>query len=202
MSTLTGLQEAMAAFLENQGVRALSAWPREGRKRYDVPLAVVSVKQVEGEAAGFGGYLGQVYDSATRTWREACGQRVNVLFALALYSPETAGEEGCRVLLDQVVEAMQRERPGGLTVEKWTMGETAFQQASGMFCGQLQLRCRGLLMAKEEDTGAFLGFEVNGGIIIDSDNNPCTAGGLLGVCGLGRGAGQRAARDSGGGGPE
>lgn len=172
MSTLAGLQETMVGFLEKQGVRAVSAWPKDGRKVRSAPLVVVAVKQVEGETAGFGGYVGEVYDSASRTWREACGQRVSAVFALSLYSPERAGEEGCRVLLDQVIEAMQREKPGGLTVEKWTMGETAFQTASGMFCGQLQLRCKGLLLAKEAETGAFLGFEVKGGITIDSDNNP------------------------------
>lgn len=169
MSTLAALQEAMAGFLEGQGIRALSAWPGEGRVRRKEPLAVVAVKQVEGDAAGFGRYLGEVYDPEGRSWQEAYGQRVGVNFALALYSPEKTGEEGCRALLDQVVEALQREKPGGLTVEKWSMGETAFREESGMFCGQLQLRCSGILLARTEETGAFLGFEVKGGITIDSN---------------------------------
>ncbi len=170
MSTLAALQEAMVDFLEGQGIRALSAWPKEGRGRWKEPLAVVAVKQVEGSAAGFGGYLGDIYDPEDRGWREAYGQRVGVGFSLALYSPERTGEEGCRLLLDRVVEAIQRERPAGLTVEKWSMGETGFRTESGMFCGQLQLQCSGVLLAKAEETGAFLGFEVKGGILIDSNH--------------------------------
>lgn len=170
MSTLAALQEAMVEFLEGQGVRALGAWPREGRGRRREPLAVVTVKQVAGSAAGLGGYLGEVYDPAARTWQEAYGQRVGVEFALALYSPEKAGEEGCRLLLDRVVEALQREKPAGLTVEKWTMGETGFREEPGMFCGQLKLQCSGVLLAKAEETGAFLGFEVKGGFRIDSND--------------------------------
>ena len=60
MSTLAALQEAMVAFLQRQGIQALSAWPREGRGRWKEPLAVVAVKRVEGSPAGFGGYLGEV----------------------------------------------------------------------------------------------------------------------------------------------
>ena len=37
MSTLAALQEAMVAFLQRQGIQALSAWPREGRGRWGLP---------------------------------------------------------------------------------------------------------------------------------------------------------------------
>ncbi len=170
MSTLAALQEAMVDFLQRQGIQALSAWPREGRGRWKEPSAVVAVKRVEGSPAGFGGYLGEVYDPVDRGWQEAYGQQVGVGFTLALYSPEKAGEEGCRLLLDRVVEALEREKPAGLTVEKWSMEETGFQEENRMFCGRLQLQCRGMLLAKAEETGAFLGFEVKGGFLLDSNH--------------------------------
>ena len=44
-STLTALQETMTAFLEGQGVRALSAWPKEARRVQEAPLAVVAVQE-------------------------------------------------------------------------------------------------------------------------------------------------------------
>lgn len=167
-STLTALQETMTAFLEGQGVRALSAWPKEVRKVQETPLAVVAVQEAEGQAAGFGGYLGEVFRQGG--WQEARGQKLRVCFALDLYSPPKAGEEGCRGLLDQVVRAVQMDRPGGLSMESWTMGETGFDRQKGMFHGRLLLRCSGVLMEEEEDRGAFLGFEVKGGVTIDRDH--------------------------------
>ena len=167
-STLTALQETMTAFLEGQGVRALSAWPKEARRVQEAPLAVVAVQEAEGQAAGFGAYLGEVFQQGR--WQQARGQRLSVCFALDLYSPPKAGEEGCRTLLDQVVRAVQLGRPGGLCVESWTMGETGFFSQRGMFRGQLLLRCSGVLLEEEEECGSFLGFEVKGGVTIDRDH--------------------------------
>lgn len=164
MSTLALLQESMAAFLAGQGVTALPAWPKGERQARTAPVAVVKVKEVAAEAAGFQGYLGDRFDETSQRWAEVLGQRVTVTFALDLYSPQNRGEEGCRQLLDQVAAALQTGGPTGLTVERWTMGETAFQGASGMFVGTLRVLCRGLLTAQTDTDGVFLGFEVKGGV--------------------------------------
>ena len=95
---------------------------------------------------------------------------MQVVFALELYSPQKQGEEGCRALLDQVVGAVLTGRPGGLRVERWTMGETGFQAERGMFRGRVQLQCRGLLAEAEREDGAFLGFTVKGGVTIDRNH--------------------------------
>ena len=113
---------------------------------------------------GFQNYLGQVYDSAAGAWRERYGQRITVTFGLDLYSPRSAGEEGCRLLLDQAAGAFQTGGPGGLTVEKWSMGEPVFDKESGMFRGRLSAVCRGTLEAVSDEGGTFLGFEVKGGL--------------------------------------
>lgn len=162
MTTLTLLQSRMADFLTGQGIAALSAWPREDRQVQREPLAVVKVKEVEATAAGFQHYLGEAFDDTSQRWIETYGQKVKVQFALELYSPADTGEEGCRRLLDQVAVALQKAGPEGLSVESWTMGETAFQQASGMFHGRLQVVCRGLLTAETGTDGIFQGFEVKG----------------------------------------
>lgn len=162
MTTLTALQEAMTACLKEQGIEALSAWPKTPRRQLSAPLAVVAVEEVEGESAGFGAYLGQVLPQG---W-EAQGQRLRVRFALDLCSPPQRGEEGCRALLDQVIQASRRAGPGGLRVERWVMGKTQFQEDLGLFCGRLRLECQGLLLEEETEDGAFLGFEVKGGVTI------------------------------------
>lgn len=63
-------------------------------------------------------------------------------FGVTLYSPEAAGESGCQALLEQVAQALMERGPAGFAVEKWSAGETAFDQASGMFWGRSR-RCAG-----------------------------------------------------------
>ena len=46
------------------------------------------------------------------------------------------------------------------------MGETAFDQDSGMFWGKLQAVCRGTLTEDREETGEILGIEVKGEIAL------------------------------------
>lgn len=164
MTTLALLRETMTEFLTSRGVRALSAWPKGEELVRTAPLAVVRVKTVEASPAGFHRYLGEVYDETAQTWTETYGCGVTATFGLALYSPETLGEEGCRDLLDQVAEAFQQGGPAGLGVEKWSMGEIAFHRDSGMFRGEMTAQCRAVLTEKTDSDGVFLEFEVKGGM--------------------------------------
>lgn len=164
MTTLALLRETMTEFLQNQGIRALSAWPKAERTVRTEPLAVVRVKEVEASPAGFHRYLGEVYDETARVWTETYGCAMTATFGLALYSPAAKGEEGCRELLDRVAEAFQRGGPAGLTVEKWSMGEIAFHRDSGMFRGEVTAQCRAVLTEKTDGDGVFLAFEVKGGM--------------------------------------
>ena len=160
-TTLTALREAMTEFLVSRGIRALSAWPEEGRSVWSAPLAVVRMKGVEAEPMGFSDYLGRSWDDEAGQWRERYGQHIAVAFALDLYSPRSDGEEGCRILLDQAAVAFQNGGPAGLAVERWSMAEPEFDRESGMDRGELTARCRGTLEAvTEPETGTFLGFEI------------------------------------------
>ena len=161
-ATLTALREAMTDYLTGQGLRALSAWPGTERLVRAAPLAVVRMKGVEARPLGFQNYLGQVYDRSAGAWRERYGQKVTVTFCLDLYSPRAAGEEGCRLRLDQAAGAFQAGGPGGLAVEQWSMEEPVFDRESGMFRGELTAVCRGTLEAVSQEDGSFLGFEVKG----------------------------------------
>ena len=163
-ATLTALREAMTDFLTGQGLRALSAWPETEALIPAAPLAVVQMKAVEARPMGFQNYLGRVYDRQAGQWRERYGQRITATFALDLYSPRSAGEEGCRELLDQAAGAFQTGGPGGLAVESWSMEEPAFDGESGLFRGRLTAVCQGTLEAVSDEEGCFLGFIVNGGI--------------------------------------
>ena len=87
-------------------------------------------------------------------------------FGLALYSPQREGEAGCRALVDQVAAAFLTGGPGGFALEKWTMGETAFDPERGMFRGQLQAVCRGWLVAATQESGEIVGFTVKGEVVL------------------------------------
>ena len=73
---------------------------------------------------------------------------------------------GSRALLEQVAQALMERGPAGFAVEKWSAGETAFDQASGMFWGKLQAVCRGMLVAGMEESGELEGFTVRGEVTL------------------------------------
>lgn len=166
MTDLAMLRESMTEFLTEQGLRALSAWPQEARTARTAPLILVRLGQAEAGAAGFDQYLGQRYDQPTRTWTEAYGCALEVTYVLTLYSPEETGEVGCRDLLEQVAALFLRGRPGGLPVTGWSMGETAFHRESGMYRGDLRVRCRAVLTQEDSGDQVFRGFDVKGEIVL------------------------------------
>ena len=160
MTTLTALQEAMTDLLIAQGIPAMGAFPKEDRVHRTRPLAVVGVKEVAVTPAAFGDCLGDSPEG------EVLGQQARVTVRLMLYSPPETGEEGCRRLLDQTAGVLFRGRPGGLRLEKWVMGETAFDQTRGMFRAELTAVYHGMLTAVTAGETFFLEFAVKGGLTI------------------------------------
>ena len=126
----------------------------------------VQIQEVRASGGGFQNYLGQTYDPAAKTWTETYGQQVGVTFALTLYSPRQAGEAGCRALADQVAAAFLTGGPAGFAVEKWTLGEAAFDAQWGMFRVKLQAHCRGWLVARTQESGEIVGFAVKGEVVL------------------------------------
>ena len=166
MTTFTALGQAMADHLTQEGILAFYVWPKKAKTVVKEPVVVVHVSEIAAEAAGFQNYLGEEYNAVGRVWTERYGQKATVKFLLDLYSPLDLGEEGCRVLLDQVALTLQKEGPAGLRMEKWSMTEPAFEEKSGLFRGKVQAVCRCLLVERQGETGVFDGFEVKGGVTV------------------------------------
>lgn len=166
MTSLAKLRESMTDFLTDRGLRALSAWPKTERTAKTAPLILVRLGQVEAGPAGFHRYLGEAFDQTAQAWTERYGGAVKVTYVLTLYSPEDWGEEGCRDLLEQVAALFPGSGPGGLPVEGWTMGETAFHRESGMYRGELRVRCRGFLTEEVGTDGIFRDFDVKGEVTV------------------------------------
>lgn len=162
MTQLALLRKAMTAFLAEQGVQALSAWPNAERVRPAAPLAVVHLKRFEAAPAGFQNYLGEFFDEQTQAWRERYGQKFQAAFSLDLYSPKSGGAEGCQALLDQVADALRQTGPDGLALEKLSMGQVGYDPASGMFFGKAEAGVQGILLTDTDEAGTFLQFEIKG----------------------------------------
>ena len=107
------VREQMAAFLRQQGVDAVCAYPEERRRQRSGPVAAVSLRACQGGPGGFRDYLGERYDESTGQWQELYGRRVTLTFGLDLYG-ESAGE--LQTAYDRMAEAFQWEGPDGLAL--------------------------------------------------------------------------------------
>ena len=70
---MKGLQElrgALAGFLREHGLEAVTAWGPERRPRAGGPVAAVSLRGFESGPPGFQDYLGERYDEAKGGWEE------------------------------------------------------------------------------------------------------------------------------------
>ena len=81
---LDALRAHMTDLLRAQGVEAMEAWPREGRKRLSGVTAAVSIRSCRAEPGAFWEYLGEELDPEAGTWRERYGRRLEVVFGLDL----------------------------------------------------------------------------------------------------------------------
>ena len=79
------VREQMAAFLRQQGVDAVCAYPEERRRQRSGPVAAVSLRACQGGPGGFRDYLGERYDESNGRWQELYGRRATLTFGLDLY---------------------------------------------------------------------------------------------------------------------
>ena len=166
-TTLTALRQAMTDFLAGEGIPALTAWPREPREEGTTPVAVVQIQEVRASGGGISELPGaDLRPGVQGHGRRPMASRWGVTFALTLYSPGRAGEAGCRALADQVAAAFLAGGPAGFAVEKWTLGEAAFDAQWGMFRVKLQAHCRGWLVARTQESGEIVGFAVKGEVVL------------------------------------
>lgn len=157
--TLDTARERMADFLRQQGVEAVCAWPDAGRVRRDGAAAAVSLRQCEGESAGFWDYLGERQNPENGRWEELYGRRVRLTFGLDLYAPTG---ELARTAFDRVAGALHRGGPAGLRVRAFSGGELEYVEEWRLFRCPAQAVCEGWLYAAALEDGSFAEFEVRG----------------------------------------
>lgn len=152
----------MTEYLNGHGVRAITAWPCESRRRLEGPVAAVSLRGCEAGPGGFRDYLGERYDPEAGVWRELYGRKVRVTFGLDFYAPRESGAAGCQAAFDALADALNGDGPAGLKLGELSRGEVVFDQGAGLFRCPAEAVCDAYLYAVAEEGGAFLEFEVKG----------------------------------------
>lgn len=153
------LSAALARWLEENGVNAVTAWPEEKRRRPGGALAAVSLRALESGPAGYQDYLGERFDEASGIWKELYGRKMTLTFGLDLYAA-TAREVSAA--LERLGELLSRGGPGGMTPVGFSAGETAYQDESRRYFCPVQAKFQVWAAATAREEASFLDFEIKG----------------------------------------
>ena len=103
---LESVRRAMADYLNEKGVRAITAWPAAPRQEREEPVVVVSLRGCRAGAASFQNYLGDRFDQETGRWEERYGKKAELTFGLDIYAPEKGGGEAVQETFDALAGAL------------------------------------------------------------------------------------------------
>ena len=164
--SVTGLdrvREALAEYLQDRGIHAVTAWSEEAKKRHGKPVVAVSLKESRGTGAGFQNYLGERYNEADGRWEELYGKKLELTFGLDLYGGTEQGAAGCQKEFDALADALASGGPEGLRLGALSCGETEFDRETGMFHCPAELEASAWMYAVAAgDGGVLLDFTVRG----------------------------------------
>lgn len=159
---LNALRQSAVELLREYGVYAVTAMEPESRKRWDGPVAAVSLDRVVCAAGGFKDFLGLRDNPDTGGQDELYGKEVEITLGLDLYAPRNGGESACRQAADLLAEALTCRGVGGLPVEELRTDSVEFLERDGLYHLPVKCICRGWLVAAVDSSGAFADFEVKG----------------------------------------
>ena len=159
---LDRIREKLAAYLTEQGVAAVTAWPAQERLLREGPVTAVTLRACQAGPAGFQSYLGERYNQETEQWEEIYGRKVKLTFGLDLYAPAGTGEAALQSALDALAQACAGAGPEGFSLQEFSSGETVYDEGSRLLRKPAQGVCTVCLYAVAEPGGAFLDFEIRG----------------------------------------
>lgn len=159
---LNALRQSAVELLREYDVYAVTAMEPESRKRWDGPVAAVSLNRVMCAAGGFKDFLGLRDNPDTGGQDELYGRGVEITLGLDLYAPRNGGESACRQAADLLAEALTCRGVGGLSVEELRTDRVEFLERDGLYHLPVTCICRGWLVAAVDSSGAFADFEVKG----------------------------------------
>ena len=164
MTEIESVIAGVCSAIETCGVgNVFTAYPYGTRERYLSPVVTVGVKAGSGMGASFAEYLGESYDRDTDSYTEVYGKRLELTLAVCIYSPKSAeyGADGCASVFGSVVSALP-SLPSGVKVREIKCGETVFDEKTGMFLLESEIRLTAFLTAEASDEDEVLYFTLRG----------------------------------------
>ena len=159
---LNTLRQSAVELLREYGLYAVTAMESDSRKRWDGPVAAVSLSRVVCAAGGFRDYLGSRKNPDTGDVDELYGKGVELTLSLDLYAPRHSGESACQEAAGIMAEALTCRGIGGLSVREMQTGAVEFLERDCLYRMPVSCTCKGWLVAVADSSGAFVDFEVKG----------------------------------------
>lgn len=150
---LESVAGAVVAALQEKGINACSAYPKEPLQAHQGSLVCVAVKSAALADGGFAGYLGVRTDENGRQ-AELFGLRCALTLALDIYAPMESenGAVECVRCFDTVTAALGSLR-SGLKIQELQCGEAAPDRDSGMFRCRCGVKGVAFLIAEKKEDG-------------------------------------------------
>lgn len=159
---LNALRQGAVELLREYGIHAVCAMEAEPRKRWDGPVAAVSLHKVVCAPGGFRDYLGLRDNPDTGTPDELYGRAVELTLSLDIYAPREGGESACQQAVCLMAEALTCRGIAGLAVQDFETGAVEYLERDGLYRLPARCRCKGWMVAVADSSGAFVDFEVKG----------------------------------------
>ncbi len=159
---LNSLRCSVVELLRQCGLYAVTAMESDSRKRWDGPVAAVSLSRVVCASGGFQDYLGLRDNRDTGGQDELYGRAVELTLGLDIYAPREGGESACQQALGVMAEALTCHGAGGLSVQELQTQAVEFLERNGLYRLPVKCTCKGWLVAAVDSSGAFMDFEVKG----------------------------------------
>ena len=166
MSEIESILEAVRGTLEDAGVRAVTAFPAGGFRRYKEPVCAVGLASGQGVDAGFAEYIGERTDAAVGKTVEVYGKRLELGVEVRIYSPKgEPGTQGCLDTMAKIIAALPR-LPVGIRIRGFTSGEVNYDAGTDMILAGLTLNCVCFFYAETADEEfEILDFKLKGAVI-------------------------------------
>lgn len=159
---LEQIRQAMADYLNERGVPAVTAWPGDPRQEREEPVVAVSLRGCRAGPASFQNYLGDRYDEESGQWTERYGKKAELTFGLDIYAPEKGNGEDLQRAFDALAGALILGGPEGLEMQSFSCGETLRDAGNRRLKRPVEAVCAAWLCAVSGAGGAFVDFELRG----------------------------------------
>jgi len=160
---LNAWRSAVAEQLRRGGLNAVTAMEGIRASRWREAVAAVSLTRVVCAPGGFQDYLGIKKEPESGKESELYGREAELTLSLDVFAPRDGGESACQTAAEAIVENLVCQGAAGLPAQEVQTGRVEFLEQDGLYRQEIACACRAWLVARaDEDSGAFVDFEVKG----------------------------------------